>query len=241
MNDMVPFLRIFTLLVSISLCSPLSAQPFLGLWEVTKVSIGDQSMTPAGKWSHFKSDGSYTSGNGWLQNSIGTWSYEPANGTLTTAETNGIKDPFGPFLISVNGDKMTWKRTEEGALVTVSWKRTDQLPIGPAEKVVGLWGLVDTQTKAENPASKIDPDSNYHIFISWGRTFWKRSTPGGRKTGYWFIHPHRPELTLIWHGEDLKESKWWVRFEDEQMIWEGNSADNLGQLRIFNRLPDFPN
>ena len=75
----------------------ISAQSLVGLWEVKSVRVGSELMTPIAKWSMFNADGSYTSGNGWLQNSAGTWQLNEVDNSLSMNETHGLKDEFGAF------------------------------------------------------------------------------------------------------------------------------------------------
>ena len=67
---------LFVLTTIILLSTELSAQrEIIGMWEFTSVQVGDQTMTPVAKWAKYNSDGTFQSGNGWTQNSIGTWNY----------------------------------------------------------------------------------------------------------------------------------------------------------------------
>ena len=43
-----------------------------GLWLVTKVKVGIKERTPISRWMKFNKDSTQTSGNGWLQHSVGT-------------------------------------------------------------------------------------------------------------------------------------------------------------------------
>lgn len=47
-----------------------------GLWEVTKVIVGQEEMTPVAKWTQINKDGTFETGNGWLQNGNGTWTFD---------------------------------------------------------------------------------------------------------------------------------------------------------------------
>ena len=52
------------------------SQSMVGLWEVVEVSVGNKKMTPIAKWMRINKDNTYESGNGWTQNSIGTWTFD---------------------------------------------------------------------------------------------------------------------------------------------------------------------
>lgn len=116
------------------------AQPVTGLWVVTKVTAGDREMTPVAKWTRINEDGTYQAGNGWLQHSTGRWRYNSAKKQFVSSETIGIRDPHGPFSVTIANGKsqMTWKRREGKMEVTVSWKKIKKLPEAPADKITGL-------------------------------------------------------------------------------------------------------
>lgn len=66
-------------------------------------------MTPVAKWTRINKDRSYVSGNGWLQNSSGTWTYDIDSKQFIPTETNGIRDEFGAFIVSFSEGKMKWE------------------------------------------------------------------------------------------------------------------------------------
>ena len=43
-----------------------------GLWVVKKVKVGNQEITPISRWMKFNTDSTQSSGNGWVQYSVGT-------------------------------------------------------------------------------------------------------------------------------------------------------------------------
>ena len=229
------------LLIAITVCSvQINAQP-TGFWEITKVSVGDQEMTPVAKWTRINNDGTYQSGNGWLQNSVGTWDYDNKSRVFSPKETNGILESYGGFKVDQEGNNMTWQREEDGMQVTVSLKRIEELPMSPADHAVGLWDLTSASKNGADIQSQIDPDDNYNIHMRWSRLFVERST-AGKGSGYWFIHAHRPELTMMSHDSENKPiQSWMISFENDQMIWTGNSDSNRGQVLRYSRIFEFPN
>ena len=170
-------MRIILTLSIVALSLVLSAQP-TGFWEVTKVSMGDMSVTPIAKWTKIHSDGTYESGNGWLQNDIGTWTYDKKTSVFTPSTTNGITDPAGGFTVNQSGDEMTWQREEDGAIVTVSLKRIENVPAGPWDKVQGLWDLTTATRSGADILPDRDADGSYNIQIRWDRLFVERSSKG---------------------------------------------------------------
>jgi hypothetical protein len=143
------------------------AQPVTGLWEVTNVTAGSHSITPVAKWTRINPGGTFQSGNGWRQNSEGTWSYDDKTAQFSPKETNGIEEGYGPFTVSFKDSSMLWKREEDGMQVTVTWKKIDQLPMAPADMAAGLWDLIAASDNGKNVLSSYDPDNKYYIFIRW--------------------------------------------------------------------------
>lgn len=205
-----------------------------GLWLVTDVSIGDQSMTPVAKWTRINTDGTYASGNGWLQNSVGTYTFEDE--VFKPLQTDGIRDPFGGFTTKVGQNEMTWTRQEGGATVTVQMKRIEELPQAPADQAVGLWQLARSEGKLMESVFLQDLET---MFIRWDHIYVAQGVED-RKTGFWFINAHRPDLTLIPHSEQEGNTFWRVTFEDGQMIWSPIQEGQEQSKLFFRRLDAFP-
>ncbi len=221
----LPSFRFLLLLSMLSALLPLLASAQVeGFWLVESVWVGEQSMTPVAKWTRIKVDGSYQSGNGWLQNGAGTWTYDAATATFTPVDAYGPADPFGPFRVRFEEETMVWQREEEGALVSIYWQPIESLPRAPADQIVGTW----QEAGEEN--------SLQQMLIRWDRLF-VADPLGERRLGYWFMHAHRPELELIPLDDYSANQRWIVRFEGENtMVWAGNDAANEGQIRRFERL-----
>ena len=205
------------------------AQSLTGLWEVTKVTVGEELMTPIAKWTKFNEDGTYQSGNGWLQNAEGNWKLNEVDKKISLDETNGLKDRFGPFSVAITESEMTWKRIEEGMQVTVSLKRVNKLPKAPADKLVGLWSEINEQ----------EQQIGQFFFFRWDRIF-RQMDESGKSTGYWHMHGHRPEVTLLSHNEQQDPETWKVEATDNKLILTGMSDTNKDVVRTFIRLHEFP-
>ncbi len=224
----------FFLLLLFLLTPILTHAQIEGLWLVTDVSMGDQSMTPVAKWTRINADGTYTSGNGWLQNAVGAWTFEDE--VFTPVQTDGIEDPFGGFTTQVEQDKMTWKREEEGATVTVQWKRIKELPQAPADQVIGLWELTRSEGKLEESGPLQDLKT---LFVRWDHIYIMQ-VGESRETGYWFMNAHRPDLSLIAHNEQEGTTYWRVAFQNGQMVCTAiGEGQEQGKL-FFRRLDAFP-
>lgn len=216
------------------------AQEIIGLWEIAEVSVGDEVMTPVAKWTRINEDGTYQSGNGWLQNSVGSWIVEKGSTSLRLVARNGIKDEFGSFTVKIIGNNMSWEREEEGMNVVVSLKRVKDLPIAPADNLQGLWDLVESVVDGESTLASYDPDGKYYIFIRWDRIYVERTAKGQRSTGYWHINGHRPHLTLMSHDENKNAESWRIEVTDEKLTMTGISDSNKDSMLVFNRLEAFP-
>lgn len=174
------------------------AQDFTGLWEFINVEVGENTMTPQAKWTRINANGSNESGNGWLQNSEGTWTFNKKDILFKPIETNGLIDPNGPFKVSFDGELMKWEREEEGMIAIVTLKRISALPKVPADKIVGLWQLEKVEGNAENVSI------HDFVFIRWDRIYVDRTKDGGKATGYWHTNGHRPEVTFISHLDEFQ-------------------------------------
>ncbi|MFY0671937.1 MAG: hypothetical protein JXQ87_00950 [Bacteroidia bacterium] len=227
---MKSIITLFALLLSLSSF----AQDFTGLWEFVNVDVGEKTMTPQAKWTRINADGSYQSGNGWLQNSEGTWTFDKKESLFTPFETNGLKDPFGGFKISFEGELMKWERQEEGMNVVVTLKKIEALPKAPADMIVGLWEL--DKVEGEDKNGRIDNV----VFIRWDRLYNYRNDEGERLTGYWHTNGHRPEVTFKSHNGEFESQTWNIIATEKQLILTGVSVSNYDLVLTFNRLDNFP-
>ena len=205
------------------------AQQLVGLWEVVQVNVRSELMTPQSKWASIHSDGSYQSGNGWLQNAEGNWNYDSKKKLLSFKETNGIIDNYGPFTVEFTEDGMQWLREEDGMIVRVALKKIEKRPKGPADLVVGLWEL----TTEDELAKRM-------LFIRWDRIYIDRSK-NGRFTGYWHMHGHKPELTMLPHSSGKQAESWRIETSETSLKLIGISDSNKDQEQHFTRRNQFPN
>lgn len=216
------------------------AQNLPGLWLVEEVRVGEEMMTPVAKWFQYNEDGTCISGNGWLQNDEGTWSFNDQEETLTVRSNYGLADPFGAFNVSEKNGKMVWEREEEGMNVIVTLSRTDKRPKSPADWLVGMWGLQGAEKAGTNNLEKIDPDRNIYFFIRWDRIVIQRNAKGERKTSYWHIHGHKPEVTLLPHDNNFPAETWRVDAGPKSLTMTGISDTNRDQVLTLERLQSFP-
>ena len=204
------------------------AQTIHGFWTIDNVQVGEEEMTPVAKWNRINTDGTFQSGNGWLQNGEGTWSYDEEKQLFKPETKYGSRDPFGAFKVMFDGDNMIWEREEEGMQVVVSLSRIEEMPKSPADWLQGLWGLTSEEDK-------------FFYRIRWDRIYIYRDANGNRKTGYWHINGHRPEVTLLSHNPNEPAVSWRIEVGAEVLEMTGISDSNRDQVLVFERLDEFPN
>ena len=211
-------MRTIILLLCLLIVTTSYAQ-IVGLWEVKKVLVGEETMTPVAKWFRFNKDETYASGNGWLQNSIGTWNLD--NGQLISTNTYGIEDEFGAFDVQFSDKGMTWSRVEEGRFVKVFCQHIMEIPISHTDLLPGLW-------KPKNGST------NESLFIRWDRVYISRDTDGTKSTGYWHMNGHKPELTFLPHGTGAQE-QWRVEVDTKKLTMIGLSDSNMNHTKTLVR------
>ncbi|CAL2090436.1 hypothetical protein [Tenacibaculum sp. 190524A05c] len=225
---------ILLLLLSLLFVNCKTENTIEGLWIVESVKSGEHEVTPNARWMKFNNDFTQTSGNGWFQHSVGTWNLNKDTNELSMINTNGIKDTNEPFVITIDGEKMTWNRTEDGQPLTVSLKRTDKLPTTYGDQVLGLWKLNNSTGKGN-----FFENNNGVLFLKWDRRFSIRSSLG-RFSGVYNVHGHKSEIELIPYGKDLKRSFWKVDFKENQIDLTLLNSDST-VTRSFVRIHEFPN
>lgn len=216
------------------------AQKIIGFWEIKKVEVGGQIMTPIAKWTKINKDGSYQSGNGWLQNSEGAWTFDSKKKLFSPKETNGIIDEYGPFTVDIKGETMTWLREEDDRIVTVTLLKISELPKAPGDQLVGLWDLSKITKNGEEITETFDPNDTYYLFLRWDKICTERSSKGNRTTSYWFINPHKPELTLLPRDKGKPAESWKIKVDKTTLKMTGISSTNKNIEMDFTRRYEFP-
>eukprot|EP00764_Aduncisulcus_paluster_P005227 gnl/Carplike_NY0171/1877_a2546_676.p1 GENE.gnl/Carplike_NY0171/1877_a2546_676~~gnl/Carplike_NY0171/1877_a2546_676.p1 ORF type:complete len:236 (+),score=-9.57 gnl/Carplike_NY0171/1877_a2546_676:30-737(+) len=232
----------FILIILLAFISGASlAQAVVGFWEIKEVKVGDETMTPIARWTRINKDGSYQSGNGWQQNSEGTWKYNSNSHSFLPDETNGIKEPYGAFQVSFDGKNMIWHREEDGMPVKVTLVPIEKLPKSTADKIVGLWDLTQFLQDDSSIKNNFAPKDKYYIFIRWDKIYVKGTPEGKRVTGYWHINAHRPEVTFLSHEQGKNPESWQIEVTDNELKLTGISDSNKNKELLFQRINEFPN
>lgn len=208
-----------------------------GLWEVTKVTAGENEMTPNARWMRFNADSTQQSGNGYFQHSYGTWKYDKTKNELKILNVNNLLDQNPAFSVDLKDSTMTWTRIEEGQNVTVYLKKIKKLPSTFGDDVLGLWkpetikGNGDFFTETSNPTD--------YLFFRWDKKFVVNNSKG-KFYGVYNVHGHKAELELIPYDDSQKRSFWKIDYEktDKIQLTLLNS-DSLVQ-RTFKRINQYP-
>jgi hypothetical protein len=187
----------------------------VGLWEATKVTVGDQLMTPVAKWFDIRENGEVISGNGGLINIQGTFTYDPETSQALFTDENSIPDEYGAFTIEFDDKQMTWRRIEDGQEVTVHLKRIYKLPKAPWDKIVGLWSD--------------ESDTGDQLFMGWDRSY-RLDSESSPHRGTWQIPAHQSQLML--YRQDGQTNQWALDFPtDSTMVW----TSEFGEEKVFVR------
>ncbi|WP_375585261.1 hypothetical protein [Cyclobacterium xiamenense] len=231
-------LAILTLIL-VSFTAPAQRERMLGLWSVEKVTVGEENMTPVAKWTRINADGTYQVGNGWLQNGSGRWKYDAENNRYSATDPLALADEFGGFSVSFHGTNMRWQRAEEGMQVEVSLVPIEELPRSPADYLKGIWELVEITENETSILGDFDPENTHKLFIRWDRIYLNFTPEGNRWTGYWHIHGHKPEVTLLPHQENGTVESWRVTVNEKELRMTGISDSNQTIKRHYVRRNTF--
>ena len=216
-------------LIFLFLIASLSAQ-VTGLWEAVKVSVGVETVTPVAKWFLLTEDMKSVSGNGGVENSRGTYTYDYVKSEFLFYGENGKPDPFGAFRVQKEDGEMTWTRKEEGMDVQVTLRRVDEKPLAPWDKIVGNWMIISS--------SDDKPVEGKAIQVRWDRRYRCRNGAfGENQYGVWHIHGHKPELRLISDQGDNFDSAWDISFEENQLTLIERDTDTPITLK-FTKIED---
>lgn len=216
-------------------CFSQDKESVVGLWLITEVKVGDDIMTPNARWARFNADLTQESGNGRFQHSYGSWAYSERLKELQIETINGLDDRFGAFSVELLGDRMKWKRKEEGMDVIVTLNRTAKLPETYRDRLLGLWKL----KKAKNNGDFFEESVNEsdYLFIRWDGKF-VVGNDSGKTYGVYNVHGHKPQIELIPYTEG-ERSFWSIEFlvEGFQMTLVDSDPE---VIRRFERIRNFP-
>jgi len=200
------------------------------------VSVGNESMTPVAKWFKMNQDGTYQTGNGWLQNGKGHWNYDPKTKKFGSIDDLDGADEFGDFDVSFASGKMVFEREEEGMRVKVMLVPIENLPMSPADYLKGYWDLEEITDNGQSIKSEFDGEDKHRLHIRWDRIIVNYTPEGTRQTGYWHINGHRPEITLLPHQENQNPESWKIEVNEKELVMTGISDSNRNIQRKYLRI-----
>ena len=202
-----------------------------GLWIVKKVKVGNKEITPISRWMKFNKDSTQTSGNGWLQHSVGTWSFK--SNQLLIKNTNGLEDNAAPFQVKLENSTMTWSREEEGENVNVFLERIDKIPTSEGNKLMGLWKL--KKVNLNNHSEEIN--STKTLYISWDNRYILQSETDKKEYGIYKIHGHKPELQMVNYGDNPEFKFYNFSISNNELtLIKSDTKEKL----IYSRIHQFP-
>ena len=205
-----------------------------GLWQIEKVEVGNQEMTPIAKWARLNKDQTHESGNGWNQHSIGSWNYNSKENKIMISNENGLEDAFGGFTIKqLSQEKMTWWRVEEGEEVTVHLNKINNIPSSPANTLLGVWKL------NSNPKEVSNENISY-LFLRWDNILVSRQENEGRRYAAYKTHGHKNEVEFIYYEDPLRLERWEYSFDGKNtLLLSKNDEGKITELRYerINYLP----
>lgn len=225
----------FVLLVLLPYFCYAQENDIIGFWEVEKVAIGKEMMTPVAKWFRINPDRTYQSGNGWLQSEQGHWQYNKESNLYTAKDDLGIEDEYGGFNVSFEQGKMIFERVEDGMPVKVTLIPIQSLPMSPADYLEGFWDLISITKDGQPMTDQFDPNRQHYIHIRWDRIYINYSPEGKRLTGYWHIHGHRSQITLLPHQGNSNPESWNIDVDENELIMVGLSDTNSNIERKYVR------
>lgn len=203
-----------------------------GLWVVTKITMGEKDVTPSAKWFNFQGNDRLTSGNGWIQHTVGTWSLDGDKLFLTNE--NGYNETYDPFIVRQENKKMIWQKEEEGQELRIFLERANDLPESHIDKIQGLWDFDTAERQGRNVSREFDPEDNVFLWIRWDRRFLYENHPDKMNFGHWFIDPHKNEIRLM--TEDSHMERWSFEVSPNRLTLTADSGETL----TFNRITEFP-
>lgn len=201
-----------------------------GLWQVKSVKMGDQEMTPIARWMHFHKDSSQVSGNGWLQHSTGSWSFNQNKNSLTIRNTNGIEDRYEPFQVHFKDQRMIWNRTEDNHPIEVILERIEKLPTSEANKLYGLWRFDSIFENGNEITEMQNPSKKGILFLRWDGTYELRNYPEGERYGIFKTHAHRPQLDMVSYSKDPEYQFYEFQVENNTLFLTATNKDKQIKL-----------
>lgn len=203
-----------------------------GLWLVKKVTMGNEEMiTPALNWMQFNTDSTHAFGNGWLQNSFGSWTFQKKSKILTIKNDIGFSDYTNPMKIALSEKNMTCKLKVDEMEITVFFERIDKLPTSEANKLYGLWKIDSTFINSKDVSDSLNPDKKAMLFLRWDNNFEIRNYPEGEKYGIFKTQAFRQQLEMVNYSRRSPKFQFYDFIVDDEKL-QLKSKDEKTVLKL---------
>lgn len=226
------FLILLILVTIISCKKELSDFQINGLWLVKKVTMENEEMiTPALNWMLFNPDSTHAFGNGWLQNSVGSWTFQKSSKILTIKNDIGFSDYTNSMKIELSKKNMTCKLKVDEMEITLFLERIDKLPTSEVNKLYGLWKIDSTFINSRDVTDSLNPEKKAMLFLRWDNNFEIRNYPEGEKFGIFKTQSFRQQLEMI--NYSLRSPKFQFYdfiVEDEKLQLKSKDAKTVLKL-----------
>jgi hypothetical protein len=214
------------------------AQPVTGLWKLSSAEFGSGKTTPVDKWIRINPNGTFQSGDGWRETAEGRWCYNEKTGEFFPIMNDGTTDVYQPVIVSFEDSSMVWQSIEGISRGTIAWTRLDNLPLSPAEMIIGSWDLTSAQNNGDDVLAYYDPDNKYYIFIKKDGNYIEQTATGEQRSGLWHMKSDKSELAMI--AQDNPSERWSVEVSGNSLKLLGLSDKNKMMILGFTRINKFP-
>lgn len=211
----------------------------IGLWQVEEVDVDGEIMTPISKWIRIYEDHRQESGNGWLQHSYGTWEVDQDKQLITVDNHNGLKDQYGPYSMDFDKNKMTWTRLEDGKKVVVTMSRIESVKASPGDNLLGVWKRSGTSVTDEGTVVNPLGSVHHYLHLRWDHVFEEYNQHGSHSSGIYRIHGHRPEMEMVYYGNDSL-FRWHFDISQDRLTLRSKTRGSGERIRQYERVHVLP-
>ncbi|MFY9241705.1 MAG: hypothetical protein WAO74_01615 [Polaribacter sp.] len=210
-----------------------------GLWLVKKITIGNTDLSPSPNWIHFYKDSTQASGTGWMQHSIGSWSYQNESEMLTVKNDNGLNGFMNledSFKVLINENSMTLQGKKEEQELIISLEKTNALPTLEANKLFGLWKFDSILINGKEVSDSLNPTKNAMLHLRFENGYTLYNYPLGEKYGIFKAHLGRQQLEMVNYSNSPKFNFYDFNIEGEKLLLK--SKDEKTELTL-NRIHQY--
>lgn len=241
-SNVILIVLIFTIIISCSEKQQIdNHQVINGLWLVKEVKINDQDMTPIADWIRFNADSTQTSGTGWLQHTIGSWSYQNDAKILTiknNISSNGSINYEDFFNVTFDKNLIVLQRKNEGKGLSITLEKADKLPTLEANKLFGLWKFNSILIDNIEVSDSLNPTKNAMLDLRPENGYTLYNYPKGERYGIFKAHYGKQQLEMVNYSRSPKFQFYKFTIDGNKLLL--NSTDNktvLSLSRIDKYLP----